>query len=100
MSDLTSTTTPVVQPYRIGTTYKTRPTDGRSQIIAATHGPIRSRHLTYNYNPRLSRDANHEAAALSLAVKVTGTPTPEVSEHSSNDSGTHRDYAVTIHIPS
>lgn len=97
-------TTTIEQPYRIGTTYKTRPSDGRPQIIATTHGPVRSARLTHNVNLRLSATANHEAAALALATKMSGTrlartsDTVSVREHSSNDAGTRRDFAVFIEM--
>ena len=95
--DTTSNTqpAPALKPWRIGTDYKTRPTDGRSQIIATSRGPVRAARLTYNYNAALSREANHEAAARNLAVKITGNEAAAVTEHSSNDSGTKRDWSVT-----
>ena len=94
----TTHTTPAestLKPWRIGTDYKTRPTDGRSQIIATSRGPVRAARLTHNYDASKSHEANHEAAARNLAVKITGNEAATVTEHSSNDSGTKRDWSVT-----
>lgn len=92
----------MIQPYRVATTYKTR-ADGRPQIIAHTHGPVNPARLTHNVDLSKSADENHHAAALALAIKKS-TPRHSpgvadrvsVTEHSSDGSGTRRDWAVDV----